>query len=145
MQRALLNYMTHNRNLRKPQLHFSNVALHFIFQNFPTCAEPRTSISRVGGDPLRGSPPTRLMLVLGSALHIENQRKQNLTLMNSVFNEALDKFYTEYLYDILIFFTTPSEYLHFIEWVIRKLWKYSFYQTNMNWGSQNCNTLVISL
>ena len=79
MQCALLNYMTRNCNLRKPQLHFSNVALHFIFQSFPARAELRTSISRVGGDPHSGSPPTRLMLVLGSALHIENQRKQNLT------------------------------------------------------------------
>ena len=79
MQCALLNYMTHNRNLCKPQLHFSTVALHFIFQNFPARAEPRPLLSPVGGDPLRGSPPMRLMLVLGSALHIENQRKQNLT------------------------------------------------------------------
>ena len=70
--------MTRNRNLRKPQLHFSTVALRYILQNFPAHAEPRPSLSR-SGDPLRGSPPTRLMLVLGSALHIENQRKQKLT------------------------------------------------------------------
>ena len=37
-------------------------------------------LSRVGGDPRSGSP-TRLMLVLGSALHIENQRKQNLNTL----------------------------------------------------------------
>ena len=70
MQHALLNYMMHNRNLRKPQLHFSNVALHYIFQNFPARVELRTSISRVGGDPHSGSPPTRLMLVLGSMLRV---------------------------------------------------------------------------
>ena len=79
MQCALLNYMTRNRNLCKPQLHFSTVTSHYIFQNFPARMEPRPSLSRVGGDPHSGSPPTRLMLVLGSALHIENQRKQNLT------------------------------------------------------------------
>ena len=69
MQCALLNYMTHNRNWHKPQLHFSNVALHYIFQNCPTRAEPRPLLSH-SGDPLRGSPPTRLMLVLGSVLHV---------------------------------------------------------------------------
>ena len=55
MKRALLNYMTHNRNLHKPQLHFSNVALHYIFQNFPARAEPRPSLS-CSGDPAMRVP-----------------------------------------------------------------------------------------
>ena len=46
----------------------SQFLLGFVLVGFYTrSAEPRTSISRVGGDPLHGSPPTRLMLVLGSA------------------------------------------------------------------------------
>ena len=63
-------------------LFYCSITLYF--SKFPARAEPRTSISCVGGDPRSGSPE-RLMLVLGSALHIENQRKQNLTSMTSAY------------------------------------------------------------
>ena len=42
-------------------------------------------------------------------------------LMNSVFCEALDKFCTVYLDDILIFSNTPQEHLQHVEFILSKL------------------------
>ena len=44
-----------------------------------------------------------------------------------MFNEALEKLWTVYLDDILIFSTRPIEHLYQIEWVSNKLQEQSLY------------------
>ena len=47
--------------------------------------------------------------------------------MNQVFNEALDKFCTVHLDDILVYSSMPSEHLTHLEWVFNKLKENSLY------------------
>ena len=42
-------------------------------------------------------------------------------LINSVFQEALNHFYTVYLDDILIYSSSTTKHLHYIEWSLSKL------------------------